>query len=238
MSVDILAFGAHPDDVEISCGGTLLRYRDEGKRIAIVDLTRGELGTRGSADLRMEECKAASQILGLVDRVNLGMADGYFEENEDHLHQIIREIRHFRPKLILANSIRDRHPDHGRAAALVARAAFLSGLPKINTERNGISQEAYRAPMLLHYIQDMYLEPDVVLDVSVYAEEKIKLVQCFSSQFFDPNSTEPETPISNAHFFEFMKGRMLQYGRPIGVAYAEGFTLNRVFGVDDLFHLI
>ncbi|MCF8220590.1 MAG: bacillithiol biosynthesis deacetylase BshB1 [Cryomorphaceae bacterium] len=238
MNMDILAFGAHPDDVEISCGGTLLRYADEGKQIAIVDLTQGELGTRGSGALRMEECKAASQILGLVDRVNLGMADGFFEENEDHLHQIIREIRHFRPKLILANSIRDRHPDHGRAAALVARAAFLSGLPKINTERNGISQEAYRAPMLLHYIQDMYIEPDVVLDVSAYAEEKIKLVQSFSSQFFDPNSTEPETPISNAHFFEFMKGRMLQFGRPIGAKYAEGFTVNRTLGVSDLFHLI
>ena len=238
MNIDILAFGAHPDDVEISCGGTLLRYADDGKQIAIVDLTRGELGTRGSGALRMEECKAASQILGLVDRVNLGMADGFFGENEDHLHQIIREIRHFRPKLILANSIRDRHPDHGRAAALVARAAFLSGLPKINTERNGISQEAYRAPMLLHYIQDIYIEPDVVLDVSAYAEEKIKLVQCFSSQFFDPNSTEPETPISNAHFFEFMKGRMLQFGRPIGAKYAEGFTVNRTLGVSDLFHLI
>jgi len=238
MNIDILAFGAHPDDVEISCGGTLLRYANEGKQIAIVDLTQGELGTRGSGALRMEECKAASQILGLVDRVNLGMADGFFEENEDHLHQIIREIRHFRPKLIFANSIRDRHPDHGRAAALVARAAFLSGLPKIKTERNGISQEAYRAPMLLHYIQDMYIEPDVVLDVSAYAEEKIKLVQCFSSQFFDPNSTEPETPISNAHFFEFMKGRMLQFGRPIGAKYAEGFTVNRTLGVSDLFHLI
>ncbi len=238
MNIDILAFGAHPDDVEISCGGTLLRYADDGKQIAIVDLTRGELGTRGSGALRMEECKAASQILGLVDRVNLGMADGFFEENEDHLHQIICEIRHFRPKLIFANSIRDRHPDHGRAAALVARAAFLSGLPKINTERNGITQEAYRAPMLLHYIQDIYIEPDVVLDVSAYAEEKIKLVQCFSSQFFDPNSTEPETPISNAHFFEFMKGRMLQFGRPIGAKYAEGFTVNRTLGVSDLFHLI
>lgn len=238
MNIDILAFGAHPDDVEISCGGTLLRYAYEGKQIAIVDLTQGELGTRGSGGLRMEECKAASQILGLVDRVNLGMADGFFEENEDHLHQIIREIRHFRPKLIFANSIRDRHPDHGRAAALVARAAFLSGLPKIKTERNGISQEAFRAPMLLHYIQDIYIEPDVVLDVSAYAADKIKLVQCFSSQFFDPNSTEPETPISNAHFFEFMKGRMLQFGRPIGAQYAEGFTVNRTLGVSDLFHLI
>ncbi len=238
MNIDILAFGAHPDDVEISCGGTLLRYADEGKQIAIVDLTQGELGTRGSGALRLEEGKAASQILGLIDRVNLFMADGFFEENEVSLIQIIREIRHFRPKLILANSINDRHPDHSRAAALVARAAFLSGLPKIITERKGISQEAYRSPLLLHYIQDKYIEPDVVLDVSAYAEEKIKLVQCFSSQFFDPNSEEPETPISNEHFFEFIKGRMLQFGRPIGAKYAEGFTVNRTLGITDLFNLI
>jgi bacillithiol biosynthesis deacetylase BshB1 len=237
MNIDILAFGAHPDDVEISCGGTLLRYANEGKQVAIVDLTQGELGTRGSGAIRMEECKAASQMLGLVERINLGMADGFFEENEKNLSLIIQEIRHFRPQLILANSITDRHPDHGRAAALVARAAFLSGLPKINTKRNGIAQQAYRAPMLLHYIQDMYIEPDIALDVSAYAEDKIKLVQCFSSQFFDPNSTEPETPISNAHFFEFMKGRMLQFGRPIGAKYAEGFTVNRTLGVNDLFNL-
>ena len=237
MNIDILAFGAHPDDVEISCGGTLLRYANEGKQVAIVDLTQGELGTRGSGAIRMEECKAASQMLGLVERINLGMADGFFEENEKNLSLIIQEIRHFRPQLILANSITDRHPDHGRAASLVARAAFLSGLPKINTKRNGIAQQAYRAPMLLHYIQDMYIEPDIALDVSAFAEEKIKVVQCFSSQFFDPNSTEPETPISNAHFFEFMKGRMLQFGRPIGAKYAEGFTVNRTLGVNDLFNL-
>jgi N-acetylglucosamine malate deacetylase 1 len=238
MSVDILAFGAHPDDVEISCGGTLLRYRDEGKRIALVDLTQGELGTRGSAQLRMQECEASSQKLQLVDRVNLKMPDGFFEENDTNLRLIIQEIRHFRPRLILANSVNDRHPDHGRAAQLVARAAFLSGLLKIETERNGEPQIAYRAPQILHYIQDMYLEPDVVFDVSPYADEKMELVRCFSSQFYNPASEEPETPISNEHFFAFMKGRMMQYGRPIGVAYAEGFTLNRVFGVDDLFHLI
>jgi len=237
MNIDILAFGAHPDDVEISCGGTLLRYADEGKQVAIVDLTQGELGTRGSGAIRMEECKAASQMLGLVDRVNLGMADGFFEENEENLMLIIQEIRHFRPQLILANSITDRHPDHGRAAALVARAAFLSGLPKIKSKRNGADQEAFRAPMLMHYIQDMYIEPDIALDVSSFAEEKIRVVQCFSSQFFDPNSSEPETPISNAHFFDFMLGRMMQYGRPIGVTYAEGFTINRTLGVNDLFNL-
>lgn len=238
MSVDILAFGAHPDDVEISCGGTLLHYRNQGKRLAIVDLTQGELGTRGSASLRMQECEAASQKLGLVDRVNLRMDDGFFEENDANLRLIIQEIRHFRPRLIFANSLTDRHPDHGRAATLVARAAFLSGLPKIETERNGVLQSAYRAPQLMHYIQDMYIEPDVVFDVSPFVDEKIELLQCFSSQFYDPETKEPETPISNEHFFAFIKGRMLQYGRPIGVAYAEGFTLNRIFGVNDLFELL
>lgn len=238
MNIDILAFGAHPDDVEISCGGTLLHYRNEGKKLAIVDLTQGELGTRGSGSLRMEESKVASEKLGLMDRVNLGMPDGYFEENQANLLLIIKEIRHFRPRLILANSVTDRHPDHGRAAALVARAAFLSGLSKIETERDGKIQEAYRTPKLLHYIQDKYIEPDVVFNVTPFAEEKIELIQCYSSQFYNPESEEPETPISNAHFFSFLKGRMLSFGRPIGVPYAEGFTINRTFGVKDLFDLI
>jgi bacillithiol biosynthesis deacetylase BshB1 len=237
MTIDILAFGAHPDDVEISCGGTLLHYQKEGKKIAVVDLTQGELGTRGSASLRMEECKAASEKLGLIDRVNLGLEDGFFEESDKNLYRIIQEIRHFKPRLILANSITDRHPDHGRAASLVARAAFLSGLPKIHTERDGEVQRAYRTPQLLHYIQDVYIKPDVVFDVTPFVEDKIALVKCFSSQFYNPESEEPDTPISNEHFFSFMKGRMLQYGRPIGVPYAEGFTINRIFGVDDLFHL-
>jgi len=237
MEVDILAFGAHPDDIEISCGGTLLRYRSERKNIAIVDLTQGELGTRGSAQIRMQESKEASQKLGLTERVNLGMPDGFFEESEASLRSIIQEIRHFKPQLILANSVRDRHPDHARAAALVARAAFLSGLPKIATEREGKPQEAYRAPQLMHYIQDMYLEPDIVFDVTAFAEEKIELVKCYASQFYDPTSVEPETPISNAHFLEFIKGRMLEFGRPIGVTYAEGFTMNRLVGVNDLFNL-
>ena len=237
MSIDILAFGAHPDDVEISCGGTLLHYRNEGKKIVVVDLTQGELGTRGNAALRMQECKASSTKLNLLDRINLGMADGFFEENDHNLRLIIKEIRHFKPRLILANSVSDRHPDHGRAASLVARAAFLSGLPKIETERNGDKQEAYRAPQLLHYIQDRYITPDVVFDVTPFAEEKIALIKCFSSQFYDPESEEPETPISNEHFFAFIKGRMLQFGRPIGVSYAEGFTSDRTLGVKDLLDL-
>ncbi|MBM3165566.1 MAG: bacillithiol biosynthesis deacetylase BshB1 [Bacteroidetes bacterium] len=238
MSIDILAFGAHPDDVEISCGGTLLYYKKEGKKIALVDLTQGELSTRGCPTLRMQECAAAAQILGLVDRVNLKMADGFFKETEENLRLVIQEIRHFKPRLILANSVKDRHPDHERAASLVARASFLAALPKIETQRNGKQQEAYRVPRVLHYIQDIYLKPDIVFDVSDFVEQKFELLKCFSSQFYDPSSNEMETPISGEHFFEFLKGRMLQYGRPVGVVHAEGFTLNRVFGVDDLFHLI
>ena len=238
MNIDILAFGAHPDDVELSCGGTIIRYAQEGKKIVIVDLTQGELGTRGSASLRIEESKVASAKIGLMDRVNLGMSDGYFEENEANLNLIIEQIRHFKPQLILANSITDRHPDHGRAASLVARAAFLSGLPKIITHRDGQAQLAYRTPMLLHYIQDQYIEPDIILDVTAFGDKKIEVIQCYASQFYNPSSSEPETPISSSHFFEFIKGRMLQFGRPIGVRYAEGFTSSKNLGVQDLFNLL
>ena len=238
MSIDILAFGAHPDDVEISCGGTLLRYASAGKKIVIVDLTQGELGTRGNASLRMKESEAASKKIGLSTRVNLGMPDCFFAQNEHNLIEIIKQIRRFRPEIILANSITDRHPDHGRAAELVARAAFLAGLPKIESTFEGKKQAAFRARLLLHYIQDQYIAPDIVIDVTPYAEEKIKLVQCFASQFYDPESTEPETPISQANFFDFMKGRMRQFGRPIGVEFAEGFTTNRLIGVNSLFDLI
>lgn len=237
MSVDILAFAAHPDDVEISCGGTLLKYANAQRSIVLVDLTQGELGTRGNAALRREEGLEAAKRMGAKARVNLNLRDGFFEETEENLKKIIAEIRYFKPRLILANSLKDRHPDHGRAATLVARAAFLSGLPKISTERDGEEQVAFRSPMLLHYIQDMYLEPDIVFDVSPYAEEKMELVRCFSSQFFDPTSVEPETPISNAEFFDFLRGRMMQFGRPAGVKYAEGFQINRTFGVKDLFDL-
>ena len=237
MKLDILAFGAHPDDVEISAGGTLLKYISEGKKIGIVDLTKGELGTRGSAELRMEEAKKASALLSLSIRDNLNMKDGFFELNEENKLKIIREIRKYQPEIVFANSSIDRHPDHGNAGKLVADACFLAGLQKIQTQCDGKTQEAYRPRLVLHYIQDYYIQPDIALDVSAFAEEKIKVVQCFSSQFFDPNSSEPETPISNAHFFDFMLGRMMQYGRPIGVTYAEGFTINRTLGVNDLFNL-
>lgn len=237
MNVDILAFAAHPDDIEISAGGTLLRYASEGKKMAIVDFTQGEMGTRGNGALRMEESQTAASKLKLLERINLGFSDCYFEETEENLQQIIQEIRYFKPKIVLANSILDRHPDHARAAKMVERACFLAGLPKIESERNGVQQTAYRPKIVLHYIQDYYIKPDFVVDITPFMEDKIDLIQSFSSQFFDPHSMEPETPISSEHFFKFVRGRMMEFGRPSGIQYAEGFTVNRLFAVNDLFAL-
>ena len=238
MKLDILAFAAHPDDVEISSGGTLLKYISEGKKIGVVDLTKGELGTRGSAELRMSEAKKASELLGLSVRENLNMKDGFFEETEENKLKIIQEIRKYQPEIVLANSISDRHPDHGNAGKLVADACFLSGLQKIETTCDGKLQKAYRPRLVLHYIQDYYLEPDIAVDVSAFAEQKIKVIQAYKSQFFDPQSSEPNTPISGEEFFDFLKGRMMSVGRPFGANYGEGFTISRVFGVSDLFQLL
>lgn len=238
MPVDILAFGAHPDDIEISMGGTLLKYAAQGKRLAIVDLTKGENGTRGSAELRLQESELAAKKLGLVGRVNLGLADGFFEENQDSIMAIIQEIRHFQAQIVFANSTIDRHPDHARAAKLVERACFLSGLPKIKTFKDGQEQQAFRPKLVLHYIQDYYIKPDFVLDVSDFMDAKIDLIQSFSSQFYDPQSDETETPISGQEFFDFIKGRMMDLGRPTGAKYAEGFTANRTLGVESLFDLL
>ena len=196
MKLDILAFGAHPDDVEISSGGTILKYISEGKKIGIIDLTKGELGTRGSAELRMEEAKKASTLLSLSIRKNLNMKDGFFEETEENKLKIIQEIRTYQPEIVLANSISDRHPDHGNAGKLIADACFLAGLQKIETKIDGIVQEAFRPRLVLHYIQDYFIEPDIAIDVSAFTEEKIKVIQSYKSQFFDPQSSEPNTPIS------------------------------------------
>lgn len=237
MNIDILAFAAHPDDVEISCGGTLIKYQQMGKKIGIVDLTQGELGTRGSSEKRREEAANASVSLGLSVRKNLELKDGFFANDEASMLKIITEIRRFRPEIVLANSLEDRHPDHGKAAKLVADACFLAGLSKIETMDNNEIQAHYRPRLLLHYIQDYYIEPDIVLDVSPFYDQKIEAIKCYSSQFFDPNSTELGTPISGEDFFEFLKGRMMTLGRPIGAKYAEGFSKSRLLGVDDLFEL-
>lgn len=238
MNLDILAFAAHPDDVEISAAGTLMKYAALDKKIGIVDLTEGELGTRGNVQTRYDEAENAGNLIGLNTRINLRMKDGFFENNEENKRLIIQQIRKYRPEIVFCNSISDRHPDHGRAAKLVEEACFLSGLRKIETEFDGAKQDEFRPRLILHYIQDYYIEPDFVVDVTPFAEKKIEVIKAYKTQFFDPNSNEPETPISGEEFFDFIKGRMITMGRPAGMKYAEGFTISRFFGVKDIFDLI
>jgi bacillithiol biosynthesis deacetylase BshB1 len=235
--LDILAFAAHPDDVELSASGTLMKHIAMGLTVGIIDLTKGELGTRGDESTRKEEASNASAIMGIHVRENLGMEDGFFENNTANKLKIIEVIRKYQPKIILANAIDDRHPDHGRAAKLVADAAFLSGLPKIITTFHDVQQKPHRAQALYHYIQDYYHKPDFVVDVTPFAEKKIEAIKAYKTQFFDPDSTEPQTPISGEDFFEFITGRMLQFGRPSGFKYAEGFTTCRTIGVNNLMDL-
>jgi len=238
MEINILAFGAHPDDVEMSCSGTLLKHIAMGKTVGIIDLTQGELGTRGSAPLRLQEAEAARQLLGVSVRENLAMLDGFFEVNQENKLKVVEMIRKYRPQLVLANSIHDRHPDHGRASQLVSEACFLAGLPKVETALNGIAQEAWRPSAVYHYIQDRYIRPDVVFDVTPFMEKKIESIQAYSSQFFDPQSDAPETPISRSDFFDFLRSRAKEFGRPIGAEYGEGFTAERYVGAQSFFDLV
>lgn len=232
MKLDILAIAAHPDDVEISAGGTVLKSIQQGKKVGIVDLTRGELGSRGSGDLRMIEADAASKILGISARVNLGLADGFFENNEASLRKIIEQIRIYKPEIVLTNAPSDRHPDHGRASQLVREACFYSGLRKIET-----GQEAWRPKSVYMFNQDYYNKPDFVVDVTEFWETKMEALKAYGSQFFDPNSKEPKTPISGEEFFDFLRARSMDFGRPAGYLLAEGFMVDRTIGVEDLFHL-
>jgi bacillithiol biosynthesis deacetylase BshB1 len=232
MKLDILAIAAHPDDVEISAGGTVLKSIQQGKKVGIVDLTRGELGSRGSGDLRMIEAEAASKILGISARVNLGLADGFFEKNEASLRKIIEQIRIYRPEIVLTNAPSDRHPDHGRASQLVREACFYSGLRKIET-----GQEAWRPKSVYMFNQDYYNKPDFVVDVTEFWETKMEALKAYGSQFFDPTSKEPKTPISGEEFFDFLRARSMDFGRPAGYLLAEGFMVDRTLGVEDLFHL-
>ena len=237
MKVDILAFAAHPDDIELSASGTLMQQIALGKTVAIVDLTQGELGSRGTIETRYSEAAEASTIMGISARNNLKLADGFFEQNEASLRLIIEQIRYFQPEIVLANAVEDRHPDHAKAAKLVSEACFLAGLRKIETSYNGATQEAHRPKAVYHYIQDHFIKPDFVVDVSPFVERKIEAIKAFKTQFYDPNSSEPKTPISGEEFFDFIKGRMLQFGRSIGVKYAEGFTVERPIGVKNLVDL-
>jgi len=237
MKLDVLAFAAHPDDIELACGGTIAKLVQQGKKVGIVDLTEGELGSRGSIDLRYEEAANSAKILGVLVRENLRLRDGFFQNDEENKLKVIEQIRRFQPEIVIANSITDRHPDHGRASQLISESFFLSGLRKIKTHWECSEQEAYRPKVLYKYIQDYYIKPDFIVDVTDHFETKMEAVLAFKSQFYDPNSTEPETPISGKGFLDFLKARAEEFGRPIGTKYGEGFTTERVLGVDNLFDL-
>nr|WP_294858789.1 bacillithiol biosynthesis deacetylase BshB1 [uncultured Fluviicola sp.] len=235
--IDILAIGAHPDDVELSAAGTLLKHRSLGFTTGVIDLTQGELGSRGTKETRKEEAQAAADILGLSARMNLKMADGFFEHSEENLRLLIEQIRRFKPSIVLLNAVSDRHPDHGKGSKLASEACFLAGLRRIETSWEGKAQEAHRPKAVYYYIQDRYLKPDFVIDVTDFVEQKFDSIKAYKTQFWDPNSSEPKTPISGEEFFEFLRGRMAEFGRGIGVRYAEGFTIERTLGVDSLFDL-
>lgn len=235
--IDVIAIGAHPDDVELSAAGTLLKHRALGYTTGIIDLTQGELGSRGTKETRYEEAADASKILGLSDRVNLKMADGFFEHSEENLRLIIEQIRRFKPQIVLLNAVSDRHPDHGKGSKLASEACFLAGLRRIETSWDGQPQEAHRPKAVYHYIQDRYLKPDFVIDVTEFVEQKFDSIKAYKTQFWDPSSSEPKTPISGEEFFEFLRGRMAEFGRSIGVRYAEGYTVERTLGIDSLFQL-
>jgi bacillithiol biosynthesis deacetylase BshB1 len=205
-----------------------------GKTVAIVDLTQGEMGSKGTIETRYAEAEMASEIMGVTARVNLKMADGFFEINKESKIKIIEQIRFFQPDIILANAESDRHPDHGRGSQLVSEACFLSGLLKVETTFNGQSQEEWRANQVYHYIQDRYIKPDFVVDVSPFIDRKIESILAYKTQFFNPDDKGPKTPISGEDFLEFLKGRWHEYGRAINVDYAEGFTVERTLGVDDI----
>ncbi|MBK8955748.1 MAG: bacillithiol biosynthesis deacetylase BshB1 [Saprospiraceae bacterium] len=233
--VDILAIGVHPDDVELSCSGTLLSHIEKGYSVGLLDLTLGELGTRGNSSIRTQEAVAAAVKMKASFRVQLQMRDGFFKDSESELLAIIRVIRSSKPRLILANAKTDRHPDHGRAAKLIADSSFYSGLAKIKTlDDSGQVQLRWRPDMLAHYVQDYQLEPDFVVDITPYMDAKLELISCFESQFFNEQSGELNTPISGKDFFEFIRSKAKVYGRPCGFEYAEAYQLNSYPGVKDM----
>lgn len=234
MKLDILAFGAHPDDVELGCGATIAKEIAAGKKVGIVDLTRGELGTRGSAEIRDKEAARAAQILGVAVRENLRFRDGFFVNDEQHQLAIIEMIRKYQPDIVLCNAIDDRHIDHGKGSKLVSDACFLSGLRRIETKVDGQSQEQWRPKQVYHYIQWKNIEPDFVVDVSDFIDKKIDAVMAYSSQFYDPKSNEPVSPIATQNFTESISYRAKDLGRLVFVDYAEGFTVERYIAVDNL----
>ncbi|MDH3648525.1 MAG: bacillithiol biosynthesis deacetylase BshB1 [Saprospiraceae bacterium] len=239
MKVNILAIGVHPDDVELSCSGTLLKHISLGYTVGILDLTKGELGTRGTPETRVKEAQKAADLLGASFRVNAGMADGFFENNQENKMRIVRVIRKYRPDIVLANAVEDRHPDHGRSAQVVYDACFLAGLLKIgSTDDDGKLQERWRPNALYHYTQDHLLAARMVVDITGFMDKKMETILAFRSQFYNPESTEAASPISGQDFLEYIKARARAYGRQIGVEFAEAYTSTRPIGTSNLFNLI
>jgi bacillithiol biosynthesis deacetylase BshB1 len=237
MKVDILAIGAHPDDVELGVSGTLLHHIAMGKKVAILDLTEGELGSRGTIETRYAEAKAAAEILGISARVNINIGDGFFELSKQNKIKIIEQIRFFKPEVVLVNAINDRHPDHGRANELARDACFLAGLLKIETTYNDVLQEKWRPKSVYSYIQDRYIKPDFIVDITPYVDQKIAAILAYKTQFFNPNLEGPKTPISGEDFIHFLKGRWADFGRSIGVEFGEGFNVERPLGIKNILEL-
>ena len=239
MKLDILALAAHPDDVELCCSGTILKHISIGKKVGIVDLTRGELGTRGTPETRAKEADDATKLMGLSARENLEMRDGFIKNDEEHQLKLIAAIRKYRPEIVLANAENDRHPDHIRASELETEACFLSGLKMIKTtDENGNEQDAWRPKAVYYYIQSYYTQPDVIVDISEYWDKKEEVIKAFKSQFYDPNNNEPDTFISSPRFLKFLEARSREYGFAIGAEFGEGFTVKRSIGVNDLTRLL
>lgn len=238
LKLDILVLSAHPDDAELGCAGTILKHIALGKKVGIADLTLGELGTRGTAEIREREAAAAADVLGLSVRENLGLPDGFFQNTKEHQLKIIEVIRKYQPEIVLTNAYHDRHPDHGRASELVETASFLAGLIKIETYVDGRPQEAWRPNLVLHFIQDNYIEPDILVDITDYWDKKIDSIKAFKSQFYNPgDDNESQTYISSPEFIQVVESRAREFGKSIRAKYAEGFTSRKLLGVDSFFDL-
>ena len=238
MKLDILAISAHPDDIELSCSGTLIAHKSQGYTTGILDLTEGEMSTRGTPATRQKESAEASQIMGLSLRENLGLSDAKFDLSFENQLRVIKVLRKFRPEIILANALYDRHPDHVRAAELIEEAVFKSGLVKIETEDEKRIQSPWRPKKVYHYIQSVSLEPDFICDITAHMEEKMAAIRVFKSQFFDPKSKEPDTYISNPDFLKLIEARSREWGHRIGVSFGEGFVQRQSLGVKNLFDLV
>lgn len=235
--LDILVIAAHPDDAELGCSGTIAAHIAKGHKVGIIDLTLGEMGTRGTPEIRLKESMIASGILNLTNRENLGFKDIYFKNDEEHQHRLIEMIRKYQPNIVLANAIQDRHPDHGKGASLASDACFMSGLRKIETIYNGENQAPWRPKFVYHYIQNNFIEPDFIMDITPFWDIKLQSIMAFKSQFHDPSSQEPQSFISDPNFLPFIEARAREFGHRINVRYGEGFTVERFLGIENLFDL-